>query len=329
MHHTRFGRTGLVVPRLTLGTMTFAGQCDRDTSFAIMDAALEAGISLFDTADMYPVTTYPDGVGDTERTIGEWMRARRDDVLIATKCFFPNGRRPWEVGNSRHNIVRALDASLERLQTDHVDIFQVHSWDPNTPIDETLQALDDVVRAGKARYVGCSNVLAYQLARSVGRAEVLGTVRFDSVQPRYNLLFREFERELFPLCQEEGIAVIPYNPLAGGMLTGKHQPTDPASGTRFESGNQGDRYRDRYWHDRMFTVVDQVRSLAAESGVSAATLAMQWVLANPVVTSPIVGASRPSQLADAVTAVEHPIDQRVKSRLDDLTRDFRQGDAPR
>ena len=329
MHHTRFGRTGLVVPRLTLGTMTFAGQCDRDTSFAIMDAALEAGISLFDTADMYPVTTYPDGVGDTERTIGEWMRARRDDVLIATKCFFPTGRRPWEVGNSRHNIVRALDASLERLQTDHVDIFQVHSWDPNTPIDETLQALDDVVRAGKARYVGCSNVLAYQLARSVGRAEVLGTVRFDSVQPRYNLLFREFERELFPLCQEEGIAVIPYTPLAGGMLTGKHQPTDPARGTRFGSGNQGDRYRERYWHDRMFTVVDQVRSLAAESGVSAATLAMQWVLANPVVTSPIVGASRQSQLADAVAAVEHPIDPRVKARLDDLTRDFRQGDAPR
>jgi aryl-alcohol dehydrogenase (NADP+) len=250
-------------------------------------------------------------------------------VLIATKCFFPTGRRAWESGNSRHNIVRALDASLERLQTDHVDLFQVHSWDPHTPIDETLQALDDVVRAGKARYVGCSNTLAYQLARSLGRSEALGTVRFDSIQPRYNMLFREFERELFPLCQEDGIAVIPYNPLAGGLLTGKHRRDDNAQGTRFESGNQGDRYRERYWHGRMFDVVDQVRELAASAGVSSATLAMQWVLANPAITSPIVGASRPEQLADAVAAVEHPIDPAVKAQLDELTHEFRFGDSGR
>lgn len=329
MQYTRFGRTGLQVPRLTLGTMTFAGQCDRDESFAIMDAAVAAGINFFDTADMYPVTTYPKGVGDTERVIGEWLQGRRDDVLIASKCFFPTGVRPWEGGNSRHNIMRAIDATLDRLQTDHVDLYQVHSWDPNTPIDETLQALDDIVRSGKARYVGCSNVAAYQLARSLGRSEVLGTVRFDSVQPRYNMLFREFERELFPLCTEEGIAVIPYNPLAGGLLTAKHMPESDADGTRFAHGTQGDRYRERYWHEHMFRTVEAMKVLAAESGVSAATLAMQWVLANPVITSPIVGASKPSQLADAVAAVHSPIDPAVKAQLDELTVDYRRGDAGR
>ena len=329
MQYTRFGRTGLKVPRLTLGTMTFAGQCDRDRSFAIMDAAVEAGINFFDTADMYPVTTYPHGMGDTERYIGEWMQGRRRDVLIATKCFFPSGHRPWEGGNSRQNIMRSIEGSLTRLQTDYVDLYQVHSWDPHTPIDETLQALDDVVRSGKARYVGCSNVAPYQLARSVGRSEVLGTVRFDSVQPRYNMLFREFEREMFPLCEEEGIAVIPYNPLAGGLLTAKHMPDSSADGTRFAAGMQGDRYRERYWHDHMFRTIETMKLLAAESGVSAATLAMQWVLANPVITSPIVGASHPSQLTDAVAAVHSPIDPAVKAQLDELTLEYRRGDAGR
>ena len=329
MQYTRFGRTGLQVSRLCLGTMTFGAQCDRDQSFAIMDAALESGITFFDTADMYPAGNYPDGAGDTERIIGAWMRDRRADVLVATKCFFPTGRRRWEQGNSRHNIIRSLDSSLARLGTDHVDLFQVHSWDARTPIDETLRALDDVVRAGKVRYVGCSNVLAYQLARSVGRAEVLRTVRFESVQPRYNLLFREFERELFPLCTEEQIAVIPYTPLAGGFLSGKHRPADEAGGTRFAAGDQGARYRERYWHEQMFATADAVRDLAADAGVSMATLALQWVLANPVVTSPIVGASQPAQLADAVAAAATPLDPVLKARLDELTHQYRSGDSQR
>jgi aryl-alcohol dehydrogenase (NADP+) len=329
MQYTRFGRTGLQVSRLCLGTMTFGGQCDRDESFAIMDAAYDAGITFFDTADMYPANLIPELAGFTEELIGDWMRGRRGDVIIATKCFFPSGRRRWEMGNSRHNIMRSVDESLQRLGTDYIDLFQVHSWDANTPIDETLQAFDDVVRAGKVRYVGCSNVLAYQLARSVGRSEVLGTVRFESVQPRYNLLFREFEREMFPLCTEERIAVIPYNPLAGGFLSGKHRPTDDGVGTRFGEGEQGARYRDRYWHDRAFDTVEQIAAIAAETGVSGATLAVQWVLANPVVTSPIVGASRPSQLLDAVRAEATPIDPAVKARLDELTHEYRFGDAPR
>ena len=309
--------------------MTFGGQCDEAQSFAIMEAAFEAGISFFDTADMYPANGAPVGQGLTEEIIGRWMQGRRDDVIVATKCFFPTGKRPWEQGNSRHNIVRSVEGSLRRLGTDHVDLFQVHSWDSNTPIDETLQALDDVVRSGKVRYVGCSNVMAYQLARSIGRAEVLQTVRFDSVQPRYNMLFREFEREMFPLCADDHIAVIPYNPLAGGFLSGKHRPESDATGTRFAGGDQGARYRERYWQGRMFDTVETLRGIAADAGVSLATLAMQWVLANPVVTSPIVGASRPEQLADAVAAVATPIDSAVKARIDELTHEFRFGDAPR
>ncbi|HVE18444.1 MAG TPA: aldo/keto reductase, partial [Ilumatobacteraceae bacterium] len=207
MQHVRFGRTGLQVSRLCLGTMTFGYQCDEETSFAIMDAAADAGITFFDTADVYPLGAPPEIFGRTEEVIGRWLGSRRENFILATKCHFPTGPNPWDAGNSRKNIMRALDASLRRLGTEYVDLYQLHSWDVNTPIDETLQALDDVVRSGKVRYVGCSNFLAYQLARSIGRGEVLGTTNFVSVQPRYNLLFRENERELLPLCAEEGIAV--------------------------------------------------------------------------------------------------------------------------
>jgi aryl-alcohol dehydrogenase (NADP+) len=329
MKHVRFGRTGLKVSRLCLGTMTFGYQCDAATSFAIMDAAAEAGITFFDTADVYPLGAPADVFGRTEELIGEWLGTRREQFILATKCHFPTGPMPWDSGNSRKNIVRALDASLRRLRTDYVDLYQLHSWDANTPIDETMQALDDVVRAGKVRYVGCSNFLAYQLARSIGRAEVLGTANFISVQPRYNLLHRESERELFPLCLEEGIAVIPYNPLAGGFLSGKHHPGSPTDGGRFTLGTAAGRYQERYWNDRMFATIEELRPIAAEAGVSMATLAVQWVLANPVITSPIVGASRPEQLADSVAAVEVTLAPEIKDRLGQLTYEFRFGDNAR
>ncbi len=267
MEHVRFGRTGLKVSRLCLGTMTFGYQCDRDTSFAIMDAADAAGITFFDTADVYPLGAGPDLFGRTEELVGEWMGGRRDEFIVATKCFFPTGPKPWDAGNSRKNIMRAAEASLRRLGTDYIDLSQVHSWDPGTPIDETLRAMDDLVRSGKVRDVGCSNTLAYQLARAVGRSEVLGTCRFDSVQPRHNLLFRENERELLPLCAEEGIAVIPYNPLAGGFLTGKHRPGQPTEGTRFTLGWAAGRYQGRYWHERMFESVEEIRAIAEDAGM--------------------------------------------------------------
>ena len=329
MQHTKLGRTGLTVSRLCLGTMTFGLQCDEDTSDAILHRAFDAGVTFIDTADVYPLGGGLDTVGRTEEIIGRWLPGRRDDVVIATKCFGPMGPNPWDMGNSRKHVMSAIDASLRRLGTDYVDLYQLHFFDGGTPIDETLGALDDLVRTGKVRYVGCSNFLAYQLARAVGRSEALGLVRFESVQPRYNLLFREFERELFPLCADERIGVIPYNPIAGGMLSGKHAPGAPTEGTRFTLGNASRTYQDRYWHDREFATVEALQALAAEAGMSLVTLAVAWVLANPVITSPIIGASRPEQLADSLAALDVTLDADLLARLDELTAEYRRGDAAR
>lgn len=332
MEHVRFGRTGLQVSRLCLGTMTFGFQCDEDTSFAIMDAAYDAGITFFDTADVYPVGGPRDTIGRTEEIMGRWMargERTRDDIVLATKCFGHSGPQPWDRGNNRKNVMRAIEASLRRLDTDYVDLYQIHFYDPDVHIDETLQAMDDLVRSGKVRYIGCSNTMAYQLARSVGRSELHDIVRFESVQPRYNMLFRENERELFPYCAEEDIAVIPYNPLAAGMLTGKHRAGAPTAGTRFTLGRAQELYQGRYWHDRMFESVEAIRAIAEDAATPMTTLAVQWVLANPVITSPIVGASRPEQLAASVAAVDTPIDPDVKEQLDRLTAVYRQGDHDR
>ncbi len=282
MRHVRLGRTGLEVSRLCLGTMTFGYQCDEPTSVAILDAAADAGITFLDTADVYPLGGGLDTVGRTEEIVGRWLRGRRDRFVVATKCVGRTGPDRWDQGASRKHVLDAIDASLRRLGTDYVDLYQLHFDDESTPIDETLEALDLVVRSGKARYVGCSNFLAYRLARAIGRSEARGLVRFDSVQPRYNLLFRQIERELLPLCAEEGVGVIPYNPLAGGLLTGKHAAASPPTeGTRFTLGSAGDIYQDRYWHEREHATVEALGPLAREAGCSMTTLAVAWVLAHP------------------------------------------------
>ena len=330
MRHVRLGRTGLQVSRICLGTMTFGLQCDEPTAVAILDRAAAGGVTFLDAADVYPVGGSLDTVGRTEEILGRWLAGRRHGFVIATKCAGVMGAKPWERGLSRKHILDAIDASLRRLRTDYVDLYQLHSPDRETPIDETLRALDDVVRAGKARYVGCSNYLAYQVARAIGRSETQGLVRFDSVQPRYNLLFRQIERELLPLCREEGIGVIPYNPLAGGFLTGKHKrEAGPTPGTRFTLGSAAGRYQDRYWHQREFDTVEALRPLAAEAGISLTRLAVAWVLAHPAVTAPIIGASRPDQLDDVLPAVEKDLGADIKARLDTLTADYRLGDDPR
>jgi len=321
----------MVVSELCLGTMTFGFQSDEETSDAIMDAAFDGGVTFWDTADVYPLGAPFEIVGRTEELVGSWLadRGRRDDVILATKCYGRTGPNKWDQGNSRKNIMRAIDESLRRLQTDYVDLYQIHFYDPNVHIDETLQAMDDLVRSGKVRYIGCSNTMAYQLARAIGRSELHGISRFESVQPRYNLLFRENERELFPLCGEEDVAVIPYNPLAGGLLTGKHRAGDPTEGTRFTLGRAQGTYTDRYWHDQMFTTVEEIRAVAEDVGVPMATLAVQWVMANPVITSPIIGASRPEQLAATLAAAEARLADDVKARLDQITATYRQGDHER
>jgi len=310
--------------------MTFGVQCTEATAVAILDRAAAGGITFLDTADVYPLGGGLDTVGRTEEILGRWLHGRRSDFVIATKCVGAMSARPWDRGSSRKHVLDAIEGSLRRLGTDYVDLYQLHHPDPETPIDETLGALDDVVRSGKARYVGCSNFPAYQVARALGRSEVLGAVRFDSVQPRYNLLFRQVERELLPLCQEEGLGVIPYNPLAGGFLSGKHRrETGPTAGTRFTLGSAARIYGDRYWHDREFVTVEALRPLAEEAGVSLARLAVAWVLAHPAITAPIVGASRPEQLDDVLPAAEKGLDADLKARLDELTREYRWGDDPR
>ena len=330
MRHVRFGRTGLDVSRLCLDTMTFGVQCDEAASRAILDRAAALGITFLDTADVYPLGGTAETVGRTEEILGRWLRGRRHDVIVATKGFGATGPNPWDQGLSRKHLLDAIDASLTRLGTDYVDLYQIHHPDPHTPMDETLGALDTIVKSGKARYVGCSNLPAWQTARALGRSEVLGVARFESVQPRYNLLFRQIERELLPLCEAEGLAVIPYNPLAGGFLSGKHKrEAGPTAGTRFTLGTAAKRYQERYWREREFETVEALRALAAEAGMSLAQVAIAWVLANPAITSPIVGASRPEQLDDVVAAAGKTLDGGLKARLDELTAEYRLGDDAR
>lgn len=330
MEHTRLGRTGLQVSRLCLGTMTFGLQCDEPTSVAILDRAAEGGIDFIDTSDAYPLGGDLATRGVTEEILGRWLRGKRDRFIVATKCFVPTGPAPFDAGNSRKHIMSAVDASLQRLQTDYIDLYQLHGYDRATPIDETLGALDDLVHQGKVRYVGCSNFLTYQLVRAIGRSETLRLARFDSVQPRYNLLFRQIEREMLPFCREDGVGVIPYNPIAGGLLSGKHSRTaPPPEGGRFTLGSAGGLYQDRYWHDREFDTIEALGNLAEEAGVSLVTLSVAWVLAHKAITAPIVGASRSEQLDASLAAAEFTLDADLKRQLDELTHEYRMGDAPR
>lgn len=310
--------------------MTFGLQCDEQTSFDILNRAAEGGINFIDTADAYPLGGTVETAGRSEAIIGKWLRGKRDDYIVATKCHGRMGPNPWNTGLSRKHILEAMDASLERLQTDYVDLLQLHHPDPDTPMDESLRAMDDLVRCGKVRYIGVSNHAAWKIARAIGRSELLGIARFVSVQPRYSLLFREMERDLLPMCAEEGLAVIPYNPLAGGLLTGKHKKdAPPPDGTRFTLGTAAGNYQSRYWHDREFATVEALREIAAAQGFGMVQMAIAWVLANPVVTAPIIGASRPQQLDDSIAAVGVNISDEVKAQLDEVSAEYRKGDAPR
>ena len=331
MKQVKFAGTGLRVSNLCLGTMTFGLQCDASQSNAILDAAAAAGINFLDTTDVYPLGGGRNTVGRTEQIVGDWLKGKRHRHIVATKCAGAMGPEPWNQGTSRKHVLDAIDASLRRLGTDHVDLYQLHRHDPLTPLDETLDALDTVVRSGKARYVGVSNWPAHKVARALGRGELRNLVRIDAVQPRYNLLFRGHERDLLPMCLEEGIAVIPYNPLAGGLLTGKHdRAAPPSQGSRFQLGTAGARYQERYWHDQEFETIEGVRQIAADSGMSMATLAMRWVISNPAITAPIIGASRPEQLADSVAAAEAgALPEDLKARLDELSHGWRAVDAER
>ncbi len=332
MQFAKFGRTGLTVSRLCLGTAPFGKQTDENVSHQILDKAAEAGVNFLDTADAYPMGADLALVGRTEEIMGRWLKGKRRRFIVATKAGCPMGPAAWEQGGSRKHLLDAIDGSLRRLGTDYVDLFQLHFDDAATPIDETLEAFDIIVRSGKARYVGVSNFLAYRLARAVGRVDTLRLTRIASVQPRYSLLFRQIERELLPLASEEGIAVIPFNPLAGGLLSGKYKRDEKPKEGRFSSevGAQfGKMYQERYWHEKEFETIERLKVVAKELGVSLPKLSVAWVLANPTITSAILGASRPDQLTDTRAACDLKIDAELKNKLDEITAEYRFGDSAR
>lgn len=314
MEKRRMGRNGLEVPALCLGTMTFGLQVDEPGSRDILDRAFEHRLTFLDTADAYPLGGSLETIGDTEAIIGRWMKDRgnRDEIQLATKCFAPTRRGPNNWGLSRQHIMEAVEDSLRRLQTDHIDLYQSHGFDPNTPIEESLRAFEDLVQSGKVRYVGCSNYPAWRLASALRAAERLGISGYISVQPRYNLLYREIETELLPLCIDQGLGVIVYNPLAGGFLSGKYQPgQDPQDGTRFTLGSAAGRYQERYWHDAQFQAVETLKAVVQSKGLNMVSVAIAWVLKQPGIISALIGASRPDQLDANLAAFDVSFDDEL------------------
>lgn len=310
MNIQSLGRSGLKVTNLCLGTMTFGNQANKETAFAIMDKAFDFGVNFIDTADVYPLGGNTEQLGATEEIIGDWLLGKRDQVVLASKCFGAMGAGPNERGLSRKHIMQAIEDSLRRLKTDYLDLYQAHRFDPTTPLDETLRAYDDLVTQGKVRYIGVSNWRSWQVVKALGIAERKGYIRIDSVQPRYNLLFRAIEEEVVPMCREEGVGLITYNPLAGGMLTGRYNwGQEVEKDSRFGlsgTAKAGGIYQERYWREPIFQAVEHYRSWCSDNERDMTTTAVQWVIQQPGITSAIIGASRPDQLDASLRAVEAP-----------------------
>jgi aryl-alcohol dehydrogenase-like predicted oxidoreductase len=295
MEYVRLGSSGLKVSRICLGCMSFGAGADwmlpEEASFAIVRKALELGINFLDTADVY-------SAGESEQILGRALQAlgtRRDDLVIATKVFQAVGPGPNQRGLSRKHIMQSIDDSLRRLGTDYVDLYQIHRFDRETPVEETLEALNDVIKAGKVRYIGASTMSAYQFAKLLYRADSLRLTRFISMQNNYSLLYREEEREMIPLCREEGVGLIPYSPIGGGLLAGSRRTGSVRSNSPMA--------RDRFNRKADEAVIDAVAAVAAQRGVAPAEIAIAWLLAQPGVTSPIVGATRAAHLDDPVKAL--------------------------
>ena len=324
MEYTSLGRTGLHVSRICLGAMTFGSTewrdwtLGEDESRPFVRRAIEIGITFFDTADMY-------SIGASEEILGRALKdyASRDQVVIATKVFFPMGDGPNDRGLSRVHLFKAIDASLRRLGTDYVDLYQIHRFDPDTPIEETLETLNDIVRAGKARYIGASSMFAWQFQAMLHTSDRHGWARFVTMQNHYNLVYREEEREMLPLCRAEGVGVIPWSPLARGFLAGNRQASshhDQAGTTRART----DAFAHRLYYDESdFAVVDRVVALAERRGVAPAQIAMAWLLRQPGVTAPIVGTTKLEHLDAAVAALEIPLDDDECASLEEPYRPHR------
>jgi aryl-alcohol dehydrogenase (NADP+) len=308
MDYVNLGHTGLKVSRICLGTMTYGTPqwrewvLDEEASRPLLRRSLELGVNFFDTANMY-------SLGVSEEVVGRALRdfARRDEVVIATKVYFPMGDRPNQRGLSRKHILDAVDASLKRLGTDYIDLYQIHRWDDETPIEETLETLHSLVQAGKVRYLGASSMYAWQFARALYTADRHGWSRFVSMQPHYNLIYREEEREMLPLCRAEGVGVIPWSPLARGMLAGKRTRGAGGNTLRARTDALADSFYGRMEENDQ-AVIDRVIEVAQRHGRPPAQIALAWLLHQPGLTAPIVGASKAQHLDDAVAALEVQLD---------------------
>lgn len=303
MQYVRLGNTGLKVSRICLGMMTYGDRnwrdwvLDIDAARPIVTKAAEAGINFYDTADMY-------SVGESEVITGKLLRElfpNRDEVVVATKVYNPMGDKPNQRGLSRKHIMDGIDASLRRLNMEYVDLYQIHRWDYETPIEETLDALNDVVRAGKARYIGASSMFAWQFMKALAISEQHGWAKFVSMQNHYNLVYREEEREMIPLCIDQGVGIIPWSPLARGFLAGNRTREKSGETTRAASDSIA---HGMYFNDADFDVLDAVIAVANRHGVKPAQIALAWMLHKPGITSPIIGASKMYQLEEAVAATE-------------------------
>jgi aryl-alcohol dehydrogenase-like predicted oxidoreductase len=306
VEYVRLGSTGLKVSRICLGTMTYGTSqwrpwvLDEGDSRPFLKRALDHGINFFDTADMYSRGMSEEVVG---RALKEW--SMRASTVIATKVYYPMGDGPNDRGLSRKHLFDAIDASLRRLGTDYVDLYQIHRFDRDTPIHETLEALHDIVKAGKARYIGASSMYGWQFAKMLSVADAHGWTRFASMQNHYNLIYREEEREMLPLCRAEGIGVIPWSPLARGFLAGNRRKEDRGETTRAKTDSFA---HELYYSDADFAVADRVAELAGRRGLTPAQIALAWILSKPGVTAPIIGASRIAHLDEAVAALDARLD---------------------
>ena len=314
MEYRYIGKSGLRVTPICMGTMSFGSWSDKAESFKILDTAYERGINFYDTAELYPVPPRSDYAGLTEEILGQWLQTKpRDSIILASKV--AGAANGWFVPPIRHgltaidrfHIQRAVEGSLKRLQTNYIDIYMAHQYDFNTPLEETMRAFDEIVRTGKARYIGVSNWRAWQIAKANGIADTLGLHRISVVEPRYNLLFRMIEEDLVPLCKEDGIGILPYNPLAGGLLTGKHQKTEtPDPNERFGLNSAGALYQKRYWQDANFNAVDKYITWCKDQNLDPITTAVKWTMQQEAITSVIIGASKTYQLDASLAAVNAP-----------------------
>ena len=312
MEYVRLGRSGLKVSRVCLGTNMFgAGYVEDDRAVSVIDAALDAGVNFIDTADAY-------NAGHSEVVVGKAVRTRRHQFVVATKGFIATGDGPNDIGLSRKHLIDAVESSLRRLGTDYIDLYQVHYFDPDTPLEESLGTLDDMVSAGKIRYIGCSNFAAWQLTKALWVSDKRGYERFESVQPEYNLGKRDIEGELFAACDDQGVGVIPYQIFMGGVLTGRYDPNAIPPDDSHMASRHAQRAKDTYWNDRTFSMVESLRSVAAELEVSVPQLLIAWTLSRPQITSVIVGASRPEQVQSNAEATTIDLPAEVVAQLDAL-----------